>query len=322
VCFQDHNILKDDEPIVQFVQNSVISAYLLTEDRTLVKESNICQMLMQHEQWSGRLPMDEFLPAKVDDSGQRWYTGKQVFSCILPKDFWLHRGGVRIENGVMLAGRWNKKTMNMQGGLIHLMVRDYGGTYAANFITGTYNFLSWYGTSVRGFTVALDDCYVPSSVLKREELKKRAQKYFREYPDHKINGHNVESGRMEINMCKVLDRVRDVMGNRAIEYFESQAKNGHDNGMHDLVESGAKGNPTNIIQVAGCIGQQRNHQSKRYPATTCHYNHKDSEQTMGHGMIFNDFMLGMDPIELFFHFCASRSGLVDTGMFDVCCLFL
>ena len=310
ILLVEKNILKDDVPIISFLQNSVTSAYLLSAETTLISEANASQMLMQHLQFKGdRLPWLEFEPTKVED-GQRYYTGRQVFSCILPRNMNLHKGDVKIHNGVMLEGQWTSKTLNGGGGgLIHTMVRDYGDTFAADFISGTYTFLAWYAASVRGISVGVDDCYVPREVLGVEELAYKAEAYFHDHKDHDIHARTLDSGRQEDNMCRVLDRVRDVMGHRALEPLNAQTR---DNGMRDMVLSGAKGKITNLVQTAAAMGQQRNHQSKRFPMSTCHYTHLETDRTRAHGMIYDNFTLGMDSMAMFHHLMASRSGLVDT----------
>lgn len=313
IMLVDHCILYDGEPMIEFVQNPLISAYLLTDERTLVREQDANQMLMQHMQWRDRYLFEEFEPARVDERGQRWYTGRQVFSCILPRDFYLNKAGVLIERGVLVRGQLSKKSMNTAGGIIHVMVREYGGPFAADFITGTYNFLSWYETAVRGFTVAIDDCWVPRDVLGTDALIANTKAFFRMHADH--DPADAGAAVLEKNLCDMADRVRDVMGRRAQEYFKRLcAQDGHRNGLEDLINSGAKGNATNEIQIAACIGQQRNHKSKRFPSTTCHFTHPDTDPAQAHGMIFGNFMTGMDPIEMFFHLCASHSGLVDTSV--------
>lgn len=316
IMLVDHNILKDDVPIVQFVQNSVVSAYILTDKSTLVRKDHASQMLLSHMQFEqiNRLPWNEFEPT-IGKDGEQYFTGQQVFSCILPDDFQMKSGDVIVRRGVMEKGQWTKASLNKQGGLIHVMVRDYGDQYTADFITGTYNMLSFFSVSIQGMTVAIDDCHVPSDILGTRDINQRAKKYFNSFKNHSVKSSNIDSEQRERNMCMVADRMRDAVSQRAVQYFDDYTEQTSiRNGMRDLIDSGAKGNPTNLGQSTGCIGQQRNHKSTRFPETTCHYNHPDSDQLEAHGMISSNFMNGMNSMEEFFHLCASRSGLVDTSV--------
>lgn len=305
----DRMILKDDVPLIGFFQNPVISAYKLTRPDIRLSEHQATQMLLQHPQWTcDRTPWDEFEP--VERVGRtRYFTGRQVFSCILPKDLYLKKGDILIENGVMIHGQWTKNTLNSHGGLIYVLVKDYGDKFAADFISGTYQFLDWYATKISGFTMGLDDCYVPSHILGVDDMMEKALRYMMQFPEYVVGDKSLRAGDMEANICAILDRIRDVAGHRAMDYLK-----GKTNGLIDMVESGAKGNPTNIVQIAGCIGQQRNYQNRRFPVTTCHLLKDPAE---AHGMVKENFTLGMGAMEMFHHASSGRSGLVDTAVRSV-----
>lgn len=316
IMLVDHNILKDDVPIIKFVQNSLCSAYMMTRDGQLISRANAAQMIIAHctHQRVDRFPWTEFSPTMRD--GEEHYTGHQVFSCILPKDFYLKAHGILIERGVLLRGQLSKKSLNGSGGIIHILVRDYGGTFAADFISGAYNFFSYFGCNVSSFTVALDDCHVPRSILGTEEIHDRVKKYFYEHRFHNLTSTNLNEVRQEQNLVRVADGMRDVMAERAVKYFERRI-GPNPNGMMDLIESGAKGSASNMAQVSGCMGQQRNHESRRFPDATVHYHHPEADPAARHGLIASNFMFGMNPQETFHHLAAARSGLVDTAVKSV-----
>lgn len=298
----DEMIMKDDQVIIGFVQNAPVSARLLTKPETKLNRTDAAQLLMQHRQWNGqwngRLPWD--------DSEKTEISGHEVFSCILPKDFELHTGDVVIEHGVMKSGCWSKSTLKV---LIHMMFRDYGSTFTADFISGTYDLLNWYATSVQGFTVALDDVYIPSQELGLPEIARKCSDYFQTFPNHHPNSR---SGMIiEDNLCALSDRMITILGQRAIRILKGR---GHQNGMLDMTISGAKGDLKNVVQVSGIMGQQYNHLSKRFPQPTCHYTHPSMDRAKAHGMIYSNFMYGMDSHEFFNHLRCSRSGLVDTAV--------
>ena len=294
----DEMILKDDVALIEFVQNSRASAYIMTAEDVMISYSDACQMLMQHMQFSDRLPNSEF-------GAKPCYTGHEIFSCVLPRQFSMKSGDVVIEAGVMKSGRWTKSTLR---NLVHVMFRDFGSTFTADFITGMYNMLNWFATSIQGFTVAMDDVYVPRHVLGLDELSKKCSEYFNQFPNHRSSS---DSAVIEANLCKVADRMISVVGQRAVRYLKSQNRQ---NGMLDMTTSGAKGDIKNVVQVSGIIGQQYNHKSKRFPMVTCHYTNSLTDRARAHGMVYSNFTIGMDQLEFFNHLRCSRSGLVDTAV--------
>lgn len=294
------NLLKDDSPIVQYVQNPVIGAYLLTHEKMMLRKDQIIQMLMHARYWDGvTVPWDR--PCGMTSNGERLYSGRDAFSCLFPRHMELKKDDIHISNGRLIAGQFKKATLNKSGGLIHIICRDYGRPYAVKFISASCRFLSWFLTCINNTTVSVRDCYVPQDVLGIKELKMHATNYVRSLPK-KL------SAIQERNVCMLLDRVRDIVSHRAQEYFKGSV-----NGVSDVILSGAKGNAMNRDQISGAIGAQRNHKSERFPHTTSHYAHPGADQTAGRGMIYNNFTLGMDPVESFFHQASSRGGLVDTA---------
>ena len=297
----DQMILKDDITLIRFNQNACAVAHIITKANIHINRNDTAQILMQHMQFKDRFPWVEF-----EDRSE--YTGHEIFSCILPKTLNLRVSDIIIENGVMKAGCWIKSTLNS---LIYILFRDHGPTFTADFITGTYNMLNWYATSVQGFTVAMDDVYVPSKVLGLHEISKKCSEYFNQYPQHDIEGKAPDDTIIEQNICSVADRMLSVVGQRAMRYLKSKNTQ---NGMLDMTASGAKGDVKNVVQVSGIIGQQYNHKSKRFPVETCHFTHKETDRARAHGMVYSNFTLGMNAIEFFNHLRCSRSGLVDTAV--------
>lgn len=292
------NIIKDGVPIIGFVQNVLASAYTLTRDGTYITKGDAYQMLTQHMQWNGKV---------IPGIRNGMYTGKQVFSAILPSDMNMEKDGVVIKNGMLVEGRLCKNVLNGSGGIIHILCMDHGCDFTADFITGTYQLLNWYTSNICPVTVSFGDIYVPEEVLRMEEMKAKASKFINSMPAYDYLDTDKESCRLEENVCAILDQVRNVLGQRALAYLDNPQ-----NGLITLVQSGAKGSSANIDQLCGSIGQQIVGTARL--GTTCHYNHKRSDRVEGHGMCFGNFMSGTTSVGMFGHLAASREGLTGTAV--------
>ena len=89
------------------------------------------------------------------------------------------------------------------------------------------------------------------------------------------------------------------------------------NAIRTMVNAGSKGNPINLSQICGCVGQQsvegRRVHSERFNRTLTYFDHKD-KSVNGHGLVQNSYALGLHPYEYFFHAMGGREGLVDTAV--------
>lgn len=304
----DMNLMKDGRPLVGMVQNVVIEAYILTDDETRVPYRIAESMLNQHQQWR------KYRWTELPDREE--VTGHEIFSCILPQTMWLRKAGVVIEQGQLQpGGQLTKKAFNGHRGIIHQLILDHGGPFASNWITGTYDMLEFFGEMYNGFTVAVDDCWVPRHVLRTAELRDRVNQWFGQHVphDHDINGGSIASQITESNVCRVLDVMRDVQSRRAQAYLDATHKDRR-NGFADMTRSGAKGNETNQTQVSAMMGNQFNHKSKRFHRVTPHFVGPEDDQAVGHGMVHSCFAHGTMPVETFHHIAAARAGLVSVAV--------
>jgi DNA-directed RNA polymerase beta' subunit len=289
----DHNLMKGSKPLIKFVQNAVVAAYNLTRPNDRFTYKQVCQMI---------LPLYEYdWPDKFLHNPTKLYSGHEIFSLALPDDFNLSVGSVRIQNGQMMEGQWDSKTLNGSRGLLRHYHQMYGGPKTADFITVICQLLDIYLTRFCPVTVSMNDVYQPETQSMVQSLKRNLS-VLPETPSTTEEGTET----YEKNMCNIMDRVRGVVSGKVEEISQK-----HDqNGFRDLVISGAKGNINNLCQVAGSIGQQYDPHAQRFTESTSH-RVSSSEK---HGMIYNSFTDGMTVLNMFYHFCASRNGLMGTGV--------
>jgi len=104
-----------------------------------------------------------------------------------------------------------------------------------------------------------------------------------------------------------LDRVADVI----TQHFKL------DNPVVIMARTGARGNPVNLTQMSGILGQQtvrgkrltRGFKGRMLP----HFKPGDIGAE-ARGFIKAGFVNGLNPVEMFFHAAAGREGLIDTAV--------
>ena len=68
-------------PILSIVQDSLIGGYLLTKEENRFYKKDIYNLMMSNTNFDGNIPE----PIGVDENGNEYWDGKQLFSTILPK---------------------------------------------------------------------------------------------------------------------------------------------------------------------------------------------------------------------------------------------
>ncbi|KAH8547926.1 hypothetical protein BGW37DRAFT_192713 [Umbelopsis sp. PMI_123] len=88
---------------------------------------------------------------------------------------------------------------------------------------------------------------------------------------------------------------------QAIEHLRSVQTIDSEGHLKDIVDSGAKGQPMNIVQMCSYLGQQ--------------YISGDRPNLHGNrGFIKSSYIDGLNPTEYFIHQMAAREGVVNTGV--------
>ncbi len=296
----NNNMVKDGRMIVSFQQHAVAAVYILSKETTCISMENAFQLWFQYP---GLMENSCIPDYKTNKMGTKYYTGRDIISLCLPHDMNIHNKDIHIENGKLRSGRVTGYCLNQQ--ILYIIWKDYGKEYAMEFLYGFHLLLDYYISTI-GLSIGMDDCQpVKSDDL--VQITQKAKDYVDKFTDHTPEHIGKYSEVIENNNCTILDKLRDIIGDRTLLY-----KSRLNNGLYDIVKSGAKGNDTNIIQIAGIVGQQRNDDSIRIPIPTNHFD--KTKRSEAHGMIYRSFFSGLKPVEYFHHLIGSRSGLVDTAV--------
>lgn len=315
-------------PIIGAIHDHITGAFMLTHKDTSFTKSETLYILSKMDHGS--------LPAPDKPEVREW-TGKQIFSLLLPEDLsMIFRASicrncdtcdkedcerdafVRVKNGKLLSGTIDEKAIgSFKGKILDRMARDYGTDKAQQFIDDLTR-IAIGAIMVGGFTTGLDDEDIPQEARRQinEVLQEATQKVnefvtaYREGILEQMPGRSLEET-LEVEVMKVLGKARDEAGQIASRHL------GLENSAVIMARSGARGSMLNLSQMAGCIGQQAvrgERLSRGYWNRTLPHFKKGDLGAQAKGFVRNSYKSGLSPTEFFFHSMGGREGLVDTAV--------
>ncbi len=318
-------------PIISGKHDHVSGMFLLTRDGVELTKDQVEFLIGKSklEKYEGRI-----------DWKKKTFSGKDVFSVLLPKSFTLtyknklkkyvdmipeeekklratieKQVTVEIKNGKLLNGVIDAEGVG--GVLLHKLIAAYGTDVGKEFIDASAR-LGSAAITYFGFTSSIADSDLPEEALKEiernlngavREVGKLIEKYQNKELDP-IPGKTPEES-LENYIMGILGESRDKSGEIAGKYL------GLDNHAVVMARSGARGSMLNLTQICGSVGQQavRGERISRgfTQRTTSHF--KKGELTPeSRGFVRNSFKSGLTPTEYFFHAMGGREGLVDTAI--------
>jgi len=318
-------------PIIGAIRDFISAAYLLTRKSTLLNKKEVCKILIA-------AGYEGSLPKPAVKKPQEMWTGKQIFSLFLPKDFSYslkasicrncnvclreecpYDAYVVIKNGKLISGVIDKNSIGAEKSesILHRLIKDYGTEAGRAFLNRISKLLTRFIT-MRGFSYSYDELDLSPEAkkeirrtIKRAERKVSAfTKQLREGTLERLPGQTLEDS-FEIYVMNELARARTKAGDIA------DADLSMDNAGVVMTRSGARGSTINIGQMAACLGQQsvrgkrimRGYLNRALP----HFNVGDASPK-ARGFVYSSYRDGLDPIEFFFHAMGGREGLVDTAV--------
>ncbi|KAK9843436.1 hypothetical protein WJX81_002541 [Elliptochloris bilobata] len=317
-----------NKPVIGIVQDTLLGCRLITKRDTFIERDLFMNILMWLEDWDGRVPQPALLKPRP------LWTGKQVFSLILPRvnvrrqAAWYKDGEqpdmsptdaqVLIQGGELVMGTLCKKTLGASGGsLIHIIWMEEGPEAARAFLSQT-QYLVNHWLLQHGFSIGIGDTvadvdtmsFISDLISKaKDEVKQLTQKLQNRELEPQPGRTLMES--FEAGVNQVLNKARDDAGK------EAQSSLQDTNNVVRMVTAGSKGSFINISQMIACVGQQ-NVEGKRIPfgfqrRTLPHFT-KDDLGPESRGFVENSYLRGLTPQELFFHAMGGREGLIDTAV--------
>ncbi|USZ71366.1 DNA-directed RNA polymerase subunit A' [Natronosalvus halobius] len=303
--------------IIGAIQDHISGTYLLTKDNPRFNETQALDLLRATR-------IDELPePSGIDDEDEPFWTGRDVFSELLPDDMNLEFTGtvgddVVIEDGQLVSGTIAEDEVGEFGGeIVDAITKQYGNTRSRVFIN-ELSTLAMRAIMHFGFSIGIDDETIPAEAEARidetiEEAYDRVAELIEAYERGELEslpGRTLDET-LEMKIMQTLSRARDNAGNIAEEHFEG------DNPAVVMAESGARGSMLNLTQMAGCVGQQavRGERINRgYENRTLSHYQQNDLSAEAHGFVESSYTVGLDPREFFFHAMGGREGLVDTAV--------
>ena len=319
---------QSNRPVMGIIQDSLLGVQKMTKRNIFIERDLTYNMLMWVPQWNGQIPIPAIIKPK-----ELW-TGKQLFSMILPKinlkakasngppkgkpnTFNMYDHFVTIQEGELLEGTIDKNTVGKSmSGLIHTAWLDAGHEETGRFMNQVQQLVNhWilqYSFSIGAIDAVADPATMREIEATIDKAKNQVQDLVRQ---GQLGELEIQPGRTMIEsfeqlVNKVLNTARDFAGKSA------QSSLDETNSVKAMVTAGSKGSFINISQIIACVGQQ-NVEGKRIPygfkkRSLPHFS-KDDIGSESRGFVENSYLRGLSPQEFFFHAMGGREGLIDTA---------
>ena len=289
------------KPVMGIVQDSLVGCYLLTADDVFLEEFEVLNILckLKYEK--------RILPPTFTSPKNRW-SGKHMFSMLLPDTFYLKKEDVLIECGILKKGRMTKATLGSSvGGIIEILFRDYGATRTIHFMSDVQRMANKWLVQ-RGFSVGISDC-VPEDG--KEEIKATIKSM-----TNKLESL-VEETKPVLPSSEIEPRLMQLLSQILMRSGTMVKEKSKNNSILSMVQAGSKGSPINLSQICACVAQQSLEGSRipvdEFGRSLSYFDWKD-DSLASRGFIKHSYASGLDPHEYFFHSIAGREGLVDTAV--------
>lgn len=262
LCSVRENIMKDGVVWVKFIQNSVIGAYLLSQDHVRLTKEETSRLL-------GILDFVWEYPKNYiqNNNGEQIWTGKQIISCLFRNDFTLILPNkIEIVKGILIKGVLNDGVLNGKMGILHHLYTDYEDkNIIMNFLYYGYllfqEYIDMFGLSASYLdTCTLDlDTNESTDAMKtiRKDMKTLEKNYniLSEYSDQFVEHNPSHQNAIESNIRSHIDALTNFSTETVFKYHEERNNSTGDNGLMHMIKSGAKGNKNVFNQMGGSVGQ-------------------------------------------------------------------
>ena len=317
-------------PIIGGIHDYVTGCFMLTHGEKPIDSKEVMELLKKFD-------VSELPKPKGYMDNQPYWTGKQIFSLVLPKGLNLtfkadfcyncdvckgegceNDAYVVIRNGVLLKGTIDAEAIGaFKGKIIDRVIKEYSPKVASEFLD-KMTLLALRGIMLAGFSFGIDDEDIPQEAAEQIDettkiAKEKVQQLIKAYRAGELEplpGRTLDET-LEMRIMQTLGKARDNAGKIAGRYL------GLDNSGVVMAVSGARGSMLNLTQMAACVGQQsvRGERIRRgYAGRTLPHFKKGDLGAEAHGFVESSYKEGLSPTEFFFHAIGGREGLVDTAI--------
>jgi DNA-directed RNA polymerase II subunit RPB1 len=320
---------RDCTPIVSVVQDVCLGLYRLTKSYIKISERQFFNLLMTNSYFDGVLP-----ESSGHDGLQKFYSGRKLLSMIMPKRLNIEMKGsqydenktkeenkehiISIRNGEILSGAFDKSVYQSRTkGIIHSTYSEYGAKETQKLFDHTQKLIcDWLVYS--GFSVGVSDLVVDQQTSVEfkniiHNMKIGVYDIIKKIHEGNFENNSTYNNNdmFESQVNAILNEANKKVGAQGLKDIRDE-----NNRLINMVKSKSKGQPINVAQMIGCVGQQ-NVDGRRIPygfedRTLPHYSKYD-DGPESRGFVENSFINGLTPQEFFFHAMGGREGLIDTA---------
>tara|TARA_Y100000780_G_C13695839_1_gene422085 strand:+ start:37510 stop:39261 length:1752 start_codon:yes stop_codon:yes gene_type:complete len=290
-------------PIVGIVQDGLLGSYNLTRDSTNIDWKTAMNLLTYTD-------IENFDKIKKNSS----YTGKQIFSQILPSKVNVKKAGVEIKNGELMKGQINKKFLKpgSADSLIGLIWDQYGVKETKSFIDNVQRLVNIYNL-YNGFTVGIGDTYIPDSFDKEINNKYETEKLEIRHMITEIeNNPDLFDGELfEKEIGAKVNKIRNDLSAAVMDNLDEL------NNFNIMISSGSKGKGINMAQMVTGVGQQDvegERIKKKLNNRSLPYFHQNDDSAEARGLVQQSFLKGSEPHEFIYYNMSAREGIIDTAI--------
>ncbi len=295
--------------IIKPQEDHVSGLYILTRDSTLFTKEQAARLL--YLIGITKLPK----PDKKD-----MFSGKLIFSQILPEDFGLKIKSKLEENIIIRKGRLVKGAIEskaMEGELLERIFINEGPDFTREFLNKATR-LALEAISLKGLSVSLKD-YTLSEKAKNR-LKETVERMSREIDNLVMQYRNKSLDRapgmtlkdtLEGLVVEITSKTREDVG----KIVETDLT--FENPSIIMAKIGARGSLLNAIQMSALVAQQtvRNKRLARgYRGRILPYFKKGALTATEKGFVYSSFKDGLTVYEFLHHAMGGREALVNTAI--------
>jgi len=326
-------------PVIAPKEDGVSGCFTLTMPQTVFTKEDAMQLLYS-------IGITD-LPKP--DKGKH-YSGKMVFSQILPKDLNLEfesytskvfkdagydpketeligeiMDKVKIVNGKLVSGVIDSAALSEgKGRLVDTLAREYPGEVIEEFYRGV-NRITSYILTEKGMTASLAEYEVSEEIedLKKKVISEAMKKgeslieAFRKGTLEVIPGRTINES-FELYMVRlaseVKEKVEKAIMKEKLHYVISEEMILN---TISMILAKSRGSSTNLMNIAGFWGQasvREGRPKKGFDKRLITSNEKGDVGLLAGGFIRSNFLDGMNAKEYFYHSMGGRQGEVDTGV--------
>ncbi len=258
-------------PIIGGLHDHISGIFLLTKGYSLFTENEALDV-------SRKVGIHELPDPAIKKEGVNYWTGKQIFSLILPKDLEMTYTAKICENcevckkeecekdayvvireGVLKCGTIDEKAIGaFSGKIVDRIVKTYDDETARHFIDNVTR-LAIRAIMRFGFSFGISDADIPREAKVQTtdvilDSEKQVRKLIEAYDAGELEalpGRTLNET-LEMRIMQELAKARDAAGSIAGKHLASEG----DNSAVIMARSGARGSFLNLTQMTGCVGQQ------------------------------------------------------------------